>query len=194
MVANAKQDVVEIEVRSDNGNKLYFSPTGKSLRGYIDFATVKSRIAQQCRDRFPEPVPGKIIGINRMTGEKYIREPLYDPEHSTVRKRVEKMHALDLQRESIDSESEVTWLYWMRRAVDGGLARIVQGELPDRYSFPGEERPTESKDGKPRKNFIIDQEESQAAKFATALNSMADAINANTAVLGKLLERLDAKK
>lgn len=178
MVASKIQPV-EVEVCGPNGQQLVFAPIGRSLRGYVDFSQAKSKSAMSLRDRWPDPIPGQVLGIGE-DGAKYVREPLYEPRYSATRKRIDaRCVELPPERETFDSETAETWLYWLRRAVDSGLARIIKGELPAIESFPADVK----------KDFIFAPRKS-GPSLAESLDKMAEAIAANTAVLGELLKKL----
>lgn len=181
---------VEIEVCGPHGSQLYFAPIGRPLRGFVDFTTARSKSALALRDTWPEPVPGKIIGIDA-NGRKYVREPLHDKDHAKVRQRIlNSGHVLPDEREDFESDTAVTWLYWMRRAVDAGLARVVKGDLPPVDQIETERKATWD-NSKPRKDFIFAPPAQTASdKLAEAVEQLASNIADNTAVLKKLLEKL----
>lgn len=183
---------VEVEVCAPNNRQYLFPPTGKTLRGRIDFSTVKSKSELSLRDLWPDPIPGKVIGINE-SGEKYVREPLHDPENTKTRLTIQSRGmVLEDERENFRSESSVTWLYWLRRAVDSGLARVIKGELPpiDELEPPRKRRLHDER--QPKKDFILSPpEESPLDRLAAAMETMATNAAANTQIMQRLLEKLD---
>ncbi len=186
-----KPRAVEIEVHSANGNQLFFSPIGKALRGHVEFSRYKSKCSSSAGDYWKDPIPGMVIGIDA-SGAKYVREPLHDKDQFANRQRIAKRgFELPPEREAYESESLLTWLYHMRRAVDAGLARVLNGELPVIEEL---DPPTTRKladPGKPRKNFMFaEPEESSNDRLAKVFQGMTESLAANTAVMQKLLEKL----
>lgn len=173
-------NVIEIEVGDDLGRQVKFDPSGKRLRGRMDFSKFMDPALNAKRNAFPEPVPGMIIGVNKATGQKYHREPLYDPDQKKNRQRIEaKGFALNEPIEYFESESVETWLFWMRRQVDSGKARLITGELPQIHEFEGESKP-KKKSKRPRKDFLREVDEdpetmqSVLVRVADTLDVIAD--------------------
>jgi hypothetical protein len=139
-------NVIEIEPDTKNNNDLGFMPLWRSIRGRFDFNRMGEREAKLMTIKFPDPIPGQRLGIDLDAGEGYIVEPLHHPEHRKIRETLAKDGYPGLEPERaifpLQKEDHATWLYWMKRAVDGGLAKLVRGKLPDRI------------EGKPRKNFV----------------------------------------
>lgn len=161
--------------------RIFFRPLGRPIRGTVDLTRPKHKGEYSLAERWPEPVPGLILGVDLGTGEKYIRDPLYDPEHYAVRTRIERYgHTLPPERERFDGESVVTWLYWLAREVKAGSMRVVAGEIP----------PLESFDQKPRLHFIRNVQPSDQQQLAGTLAAMTKAIEQNSAVLAELLKKL----
>jgi hypothetical protein len=193
-VVLSPQKPVEVEVAGADAAQLFFRPIRRPVRGRADFSTARTKSALALREHWPEPVPGQILGIDA-DGTKYLREPLHDKEHAKVAQRIKnKGFVLPDERETFASESIVTWLYWLRRAVDAGLARVVKGELPPIEALePPRKRPARD-ERLPRKAFILDEPgESPTAKLATAIENLSANIAVQTGVMQKLLAKLDAK-
>lgn len=175
------KNVVEVEVSASNGRKLFFRPIGRAVRGRVNFADARTPSEFQRAQRWPEPVPGAVLGINLDTGEKYLRDPIHDDEYTSVRQRILRYgFQLPPAREEFDSESLATWVYWLQRAVDSGCARVVQGKLP----------PVESLEGEPRKSFISNPRRNPNANMVEAFNAMAKAVENQTKVLEALIKKL----
>lgn len=176
MVAT-KNNIVEVEVAAQNGRKLFFRPIGRAVRGRVNFADIDQKRAK----RWPEPIPGIILGLNLETGEKYMRDPIHDDEYTSVRQRIlHNGYQLPPSREEFDSESLATWVYWLQRAVDGGCARVIKGQLPA----------VESIEGEPRKSFISNPRRNPNANMAEAFSAMAKAVENQTKVLEALIKKL----
>ncbi|MDY0167441.1 MAG: hypothetical protein RBS80_12910 [Thermoguttaceae bacterium] len=156
--------IVEIECAAPHGRQLFFRPIGKRVRGRVHL-TGRSEAERQIAERWPDPVPGQIIGVDTDTGEKYVREPLHDREHAALARRVRGLgKELPPERENYPSESVSSWLFWMRRAVDSGTAKLLTGTIPDK--LPEE----------PRKNYITSPVKSRDGVLAEALTALARAV------------------
>jgi len=70
-----------------------------------------------------------------------------------------------------------TWLFWMKRAVESGIARVTKGELPKAI------------DGsKAKKNFITHEPE------PSPVDKLTEALERQSKLLEKLLARLGDEK
>lgn len=96
------------------------------------------------------PIPGQRIGLDVATGEGYLFDPLHEARHSALRQKIEDAgFCLPPERESFPGIDATTWAFWMRRAVEAGLAKITQGSLPE--NLPG----------KPRMRFVGQEEKDE---------------------------------
>lgn len=122
--------VIEIEVDGpDNGN-LFFLPFGRPVRGRLDFLRVREANARVKVDQFPNGIPGQRIRFNPASGTASVVEPLHDQEHARTRETVEaRGYKLDPPQQEITADTP-TVLYWARRAVESGSARVIKGEFP----------------------------------------------------------------
>jgi hypothetical protein len=183
MVAT-KNSVVEVEVCGPAGRQLFFRPIGRALRGRLSFADARTTSQFEQQRRWPEPVPGLVLGVNLATGEKYLRDPIHDPEHRAVQQRIAKYgFQLPPERETFESESLATWIFWLHKAVTAGLARVIKGELP----------PLDTLEGEPRRHFITAPPRSPNAGMVEAFSALAKAIEANTHVMTAVLDRLEKR-
>ncbi|MCH8043487.1 MAG: hypothetical protein IID44_07190 [Planctomycetes bacterium] len=138
----------EVEIDGPRNNCLAFLPLQKRVRGRFDFARETEPQAGVMRGEWPQPIPGQIIGIDGAMG--YIREPLHDEEHADAKEKIESRGMkLPDEREEFDSIDVVTWAFWLQRAVDAGLARIISGTMPKiegevKMSFFVERQPSEA--------------------------------------------------
>jgi len=178
MVTTKANQVVEVEVCAPSHRKLFFRPIGRSVRGRVAFSAESQHASHK---RWPEPVPGIVLGVNLATGETYLRDPIFDPEQHNLRQTIsERGYRLPPEREEFSGETPATWVFWLQRAVEAGLARVIKGELPD----------VDSLEGEPRRHFITAPPRRPDASMADALKAMAGAIQENTRVLSALAERL----
>jgi hypothetical protein len=180
-MVSTKNNIVEVEVSAPNGRKLFFRPIGRPVRGRINFNDARTPAEFQRAQRWPEPVPGVVLGINLDTGEKYMRDPIHDDQYTSVRQRILRYgFQLPPANETFDSESLATWVYWLQRAVEGGCARVIKGELP----------PVESLEGEPRKSFISNPRRNPNSGMTDALKAMTNALENQTKVFEALLKKL----
>lgn len=160
-------DLLEVEVDSPRNDSLHFLPASKRVRGRFDLgrACKTSGAAGKLMNDWPDPIPGQRIGINLRTHEGYIAEPLHEAEHLANRQRIEERKMrLPAERQSFNNCHLPTWLYWLKRAVEAGLARVVKGELP------------ETIEGEPRKSFHMTHQPDQSKLLTDAINRQTEAL------------------
>lgn len=179
------KNVVEIEVNDQRNSSLHFLPVSRVVRGRFEAV----RASRFCKGavglltQWPEPIPGQIIGLNLETGEGYIREPLYDEQHTAVFHRLESRlkkvnQRIGDKRKLFEGVHAPTWLYWMKRAVESKQAVLVEGRLPEVI------------EGEPKTSFYFPHEKSESLRMAEAIERQAAATQEQTAVLTKLLAEL----
>lgn len=187
MVATATR-TVEIEVdgtETVNGKQeptnvnLYFRPLKRTLRGRFDLHRVKQTKALQNSRQWPDPIPGQRLALDLDTREAFVVEPLHDPEQSANKRRVTSARFdLPPAREPLGKVDLATFIYWMRRAIESGVARVVLGELPAEV------------DGTPQTSFFSTPRPDANANLAAAIDRMATASEQQTKVLTALVEKL----
>lgn len=125
-------NIIEIEVNGKNNNNLFFGPLGRSIRGRFELSKATSHhpAASVLTNRWSEPIPGQRIGIDTDTGEGFIVEPLHEDEHTAIRDRIKKTSKIEPPKQTFERVHAPTWLYWIKRAVDAGLAKVTAGKLP----------------------------------------------------------------
>jgi hypothetical protein len=134
---------VEIEVDGTHNEAMFFAPLQKSIRGRFDLMRMGEPMARIAAADWPQPIPSLKLGINA-EGNGYITEPLHDAEYTATREKIlKKGMTLEPKITEIPGIDLPTWCYWIKRAVEDGLAKVVAGQLPDKI------------DGKPRTNFIV---------------------------------------
>ena len=167
-----KTTPVEIEIDGQHNENLYFRPLQRSVRGRFDLNRIGEPTARMKSVDFPHPIPSQRIGIEA-DGSGYITEPLHDAEHAALRERIEKQgKKLPPKCETFDDVDLPTWLYWIKRAVESGVAKVVGGQLPKHI------------DGTPKLNFIVDRPKE------TTGDRLAAALERQNVLFEKLLERL----
>ncbi len=164
-------NVLEIEVDGELNECLFFLPIQRRIRGRFDLNRVAEPLARLKSREWPAPIPGQRLGVNLETGEAYIAEPLRESGHQATLERVERVGKVGPAVEPIANVHLPTWLFWLKRAVESGIARITKGELPKKI------------DGEPVTEFIT-------RKPVSSNDRLAEAIEANTRVMGELMKRL----
>ena len=163
---------LEIELNGPRNQNLFFRPLQRRLRGRLDFARDSRPLARMKTAQYPLPIPGQRLGIDLDNSEGFLVDPLHDAEHLPTRERIEASGAkLGPARESFPNVDAVTWLFWIKSAVDAGLAQVVSGKLPDKIT------------GEPQTSFIMKREPSSSDRLTAA-------IERQTEVFEKLLAKL----
>ena len=147
---------LEIEIDGKENECLHFRPLQRSIRGRFDFARLREPMADTLRSTWPEAIPSQRIGIDGADG--FVLEPLHDAEHSQTRERIEGqgMKLADAKETFADIDLP-TWLFWIKHAVESGIAKVVSGKLPDTI------------EGEPQLSFITIRQPSDTARLATAI-------------------------
>lgn len=135
--------MIEVAIQNDMNANLFFRPIGRSIRGRFDYLKVKETLAREKLDSFPEGIPGQRLAINPQNGEAFVIEPLHSPEHAELKSKLEKSgYSFAPAREKIETPHVPSWLFWLKRAIESGLAKLVAGRIP------------ETIEGKPRRDFL----------------------------------------
>ncbi len=163
---------VTIEVDGSRNECLHFRPLQRRVRGRFDYYRDSEPMAKVAGGEEPNPIPGQRIGFDTDTGTGFILEPLHEPEFRAIRERIEaKGFRLPPEREEFPQADAATWLYWLAGAVKAGLAKVVDGKLPEKIN------------GKPRLNFIT-------AETDTATDRLAAAVERQNELFAALLDVL----
>ena len=166
---------LEIEIDGLCNEQLHFAPLQRHVRGRFDFMRIGEPMSKIKAHEWPVTIPSQRLGIDP-DGTGYIREPLHDGEFAPIKEKIEKMGMkLEPAVQEFPGIDVVTWYFWMQRAVESGLARVVSGRLPDRI------------EGTPKMNFVLNEPPTSAVDKLTA------AIEKQTVMFAKLLERLGEK-
>lgn len=163
-------NTIEIEIDGQHNEHLRFRPLQRSIRGRFDLNRIREPQARMQSANWPEPIPSQRIGVDLDSRTGFVVETIH--QHPTLKTRIEQ-HGMKLapEREEFTNVDLPTWLFWIKRAVESGLAKVVVGELPERI------------DGEPQMEFIVRRKPDGNDRLAAA-------IEANTAVLAAVLERL----
>ncbi len=163
---------VEIAINGQHNEALHFRPLQRSIRGRFDFMRIGEPMAKVKATEWPTPIPSQRLGIEP-DGTGYVVEPLHDEEFAPIKEKIEKLGMkLEPALQTFKGIDLPTWLFWIKQAVESGIAKVVSGKLPDKI------------DGKPRKTFIVNEPEPSATDKLTA------AIEKQSAMFAKLLDRL----
>jgi hypothetical protein len=134
--------VIEIEVDHPRNRNLQFTPIQAVVRGRLDFLRGDKALREKADD-FPTGIPGQVIGFDTDAATGYVAEPLHDAEHAALRRQIEGSgQSLPERRRTFPGPGEAhydhasTWLFWMKRAVESGHARVVKGKLPAEVRGP----------------------------------------------------------
>lgn len=169
---------IEIEVDGPHNENLRFRPLQRRIRGRFDIQRVGEPLAKLKAHEWPTPIPAQRLGITA-DGDGYLLEPLHDAEYAALREKIGKGgKRLEPPVQEFESIHLPSWLYWMRRAVESGLARVVKGKLPDKI------------DGEPRKDFInAPPDPSATDKLTKTLEAQTNAFNRLAAAIEKLASK-----
>lgn len=175
----AKVDsVIEITIEGPKNENLIFAPLGRMLRGAFDLMRDDWPRAAELRGKFgTHRIPGQVLGIDPETCTAWIRD--LAAEHPDTRPKIERMgYTLPPARETVPIQPDEvpTWLYWMRRAVEGNLAAVTKGALPELRDITGPVK----------KHFMSEPQKSPTDRLA-------EAVEKQNELMAKLLESL-AKK
>ena len=170
-------DAVEIEVDGPQNEQLRFRPLQRSIRGRFDMARLNEPMSATRAKEWPMPIPSQRLGIDP-DGSGYIAEPLHEAEYAPLREKIERGGMrLEEEVQHFEGIHLPSWLYWMARAVECGLARVTKGNLPKAEDVQGE----------PRKNFIMAPPEPGPTDKLTA------AIERQNELFEKLIAKLAEK-
>jgi hypothetical protein len=170
--------IVEVEVDGGEYNRdLFFPPLSRRLRGkmVVARAVKRDKEASSLVSTWPQDVPGMRLGVDANTGEGYLVEPLHSDEY-TITREVITTRKLKLEpAEKRFPADKPTWLFWIKRAVESGVAKVTAGAVPDEI------------EGEPKTAFVVFHQKS-------ATDKLTEAINKQTEMFGKLLTELIGRK
>ncbi len=124
----------------------------QTLRGRFDYARVREPMAAMELANFPFGIPGQRVMIDTEKGVGAVLDPLHDDRNADLRKKLASKLGIggmncvipkdDVVKEypNLGAKETATWLYWMRRAVQGGHAKLIQGDLPTDAQVAGARR------------------------------------------------------
>ena len=125
---------------------------------------------------WPDPIPGQRLGIDPNTSTGYIAEPLHEPKNRVLREKIIKQgYGIAEEKETLPNAHVPTYLFWFKRLVESGAAKVVKGTLP------------ETIDGEPQTEYWTHRRKSSNDRLAEAMDRQ-------TEMLSKVLAALASKK
>lgn len=163
---------IEIEIDGSHNENLRFRPLQRSIRGRFDLNRVAEPMARLKSAELPLPIPGQRLGIDP-DGTGFIAEPLHDDAHAPIRERAAKAGmTLEPAVQEFPGIDLATWYFWLAKAVESGIAKVVKGKLPEKI------------DGEPKRNFLF------ADPKPSPVDKLTAAIERQSVLFEKLLAKL----
>lgn len=169
---------VVIECCTPKNQDVMFQPTSETYRGNWSNAKIPGTEMRPAIRQMPE-IPGIHIAVDKENRTCRTYDPL--DKDKDVWERIngileENPHQFskmkpwpEVLHEDCDDNQVKTWLWWMRRLVDSGKARVRTGELPtgdEILSMPGIARIGQFNSVAPRV-FSAEKDSSFGARFET---------------------------
>jgi len=123
---------IEIEFRAPRGRAVMFAPIDRALRGRIDFIEMLKILkgAASLANEWGDSLPGMRVSVDTATKEVVLIEPLHEPQFARIRELISKRgEKLVDAREVFPGAHLPTFLFWMARLTDSGLAQVTAGTL-----------------------------------------------------------------
>lgn len=166
---------VEIEVQGPHNESMYFRPLLKSIRGRLDLMQVGEPMAKVKASEWPGPIPGQRLGVDA-EGIGYHLEPLHQDEYLPFKEKIESRgQKLQDEMETYENIDTNSWLFWIKRAVEDGIAKVVKGKLPEII------------EGEIRKNYVVSR------PTHSTTERLANAIERQNELMAALVEKLTTK-
>ncbi len=144
---------IEVEFGDERNRQFAWGPGGQiMLRGAWSKVNLRSDELVEFIATMPN-IPGQRVRVCYGRKMAVIYDPLALEKN---REECEKLQAIiekcwgrkegpvkEVVKQDMDSDDLKTWLYWMRRFVDNGKARVITGDLPtirDIQALPGRTR------------------------------------------------------
>lgn len=176
-------NILEIEIDGPQNENLVFRPLQRAIRGRFDLNRVAEPTARMKWNEWGGVIPGQRLRVNLDTQEATIVDGLHDSQHGALRKKIadSKQWELPPAEEVIQNIHVPTWLHYIKLAVSSGVAKVVQGVLPDKIN------------GIPRTSFYRAPASQSTDRVADAIDNMAKALETNTKLVEAMLKRLESK-
>ena len=131
---------IVIELGDDRNRRFLYPPTQQELRGAWRKANLIGITMDVRMTQMPD-LPGLHVFLDCRKARVRIADPLAAPENKAILQQAQAVHKdvfrtlagpeADYVEEGLNETKLKTHLFWIRRLVDAGSARVVQGELPD---------------------------------------------------------------
>jgi hypothetical protein len=132
-----------VEIANATNSPVWFHPVGRALRGRWARINVPARCVGDGDIALLPDLPGLRIKIDARQRCASIYDPMGESENKDALERFQRvMTQLGPIRvkegpeqperfPNMDNTALKTWLFWIRRTVNAGMAEIVSGHLPD---------------------------------------------------------------
>ena len=181
-----RSELLEVEVDNEKNHDLFFGPLGRRLRGGYDVhrAAKHDKDAHALATQWPEPVPGQRLALNVETKQGHLIEPLHEDRYAAIREKIadRKFARLEPAETTFANVDVATWLHHIKCAVEAGVAKVVNGKLP------------ETIEGTPRKFFHGEQRKSETETLTEAIGKQTAAFERLADSLEKLFGEVLSKK
>jgi len=126
-----KSNIVEVSFDLNDRN-IYFRPFGATLRGRKDFVRMAKHDIELMllSTDFPRGVPSTLLRIDLGEGTVELVEPLRTEEWAPEREKIEARGIVIPHNIKIDRPHIPDWLWEVRRCLNFGYAKIVNGDMP----------------------------------------------------------------
>jgi hypothetical protein len=159
---------IVLEMDTGTGGEVFFPPAQKKLRGRIVINNLRDEQARVHPEFKDLDIPGQRLHFDPETKKAHIEETLYSDLHRRAREAICRRWTLAPITTDIKSDiDKPTWLYWLKRLVECGYARVVHGALPDKI------------EGKPQLQFLTvepqgkSEAEQKTERLASLLEKLA---------------------
>jgi hypothetical protein len=123
--------LLKLEFDLANNNNVLFPPLGTHIRGRWELARVKEPSALEHKERLGDSFPSQRLVLNLDKSELAVIEPLHEEKHRVEKQRIEQRLKLQLPVPGPPVKVHMpTCLFWARRLVEDGMARVVEGSMP----------------------------------------------------------------
>ncbi len=165
---------VTIECDCPKDANLFVPPLGRRIRGRFDAArrTAKNPDNASLLGQWPKPVPGQRLSLDTEAATATVEEPLHDEGNADLVALFKKRGIAIPETETYRGVHVPSMLHAMKKAVDAGLAKVVEGSLPDKI------------EGQALRSFIVADSEDPE-------EMMRKALVANTRIMAASLDAIE---
>jgi hypothetical protein len=178
--------VIAIEIRNDTNRSYQFLPLQVKMRGALDFAKGSPELYALGQSFGGKPIPGQRLYLDVEKREAALVDPLNSDECADIAQKLARKLSSNVRgvgggvtfpkNQKFENVDVCTYLHHMRRAVEGGHAVVVQGEINAKVP------------GVPQRDFIHKRQPDESA------TTIARLIEQNNLLTALLLETLPADK